>query len=84
MRKGGDKPLESKLARSVALSVARGMAYLHNRSPPILHLVSKHFTRSSYILAVVDGFRASEECVCQRSVFVSSLAISMLRPEAFL
>ena len=58
LRKGGDKPLESKLARSVAISVARGMAYLHNRSPPILHLVSKHFRRSSYILAVVEDLQS--------------------------
>lgn len=32
--------LDSKLQRVVAISVARGMAYLHTRSPPILHLVS--------------------------------------------
>ncbi|GMH35293.1 hypothetical protein BSKO_03161 [Bryopsis sp. KO-2023] len=30
--------LEPKLQRMVAISVARGMAYLHSRSPPILHL----------------------------------------------
>ncbi|XP_075265609.1 uncharacterized protein LOC142358022 [Convolutriloba macropyga] len=36
--KRGNIPLETKLQRSVALSVARGMAYLHSRSPPILHL----------------------------------------------
>lgn len=30
--------LDPKLQRSVAVSVARGMAYLHTRSPPILHL----------------------------------------------
>ena len=29
LRKGGNRPLEAKLARSVVLSVARGMAYLH-------------------------------------------------------
>ena len=32
-------PPDPKLARAVAVSVARGMAYLHSRSPPILHLV---------------------------------------------
>lgn len=31
--------LEPKLQRSIATSVARGMAHLHTRSPPILHLV---------------------------------------------
>lgn len=31
-------PLDGKLARAVATSVARGMAYLHSRVPPILHL----------------------------------------------
>lgn len=30
--------LDAKLQRLVAISVARGMAYLHSRSPPILHL----------------------------------------------
>eukprot|EP00878_Enallax_costatus_P024545 GHUV01026198.1.p1 GENE.GHUV01026198.1~~GHUV01026198.1.p1 ORF type:complete len:298 (+),score=105.77 GHUV01026198.1:104-895(+) len=32
--------LEPKTQRLVAISVARGMAYLHTRNPPILHLVS--------------------------------------------
>lgn len=32
--------LDPKLQRVVAISVARGMAYLHSRCPPILHLVS--------------------------------------------
>jgi hypothetical protein len=32
--------LEPKIQRLVAVAVARGMAYLHTRSPPILHLVS--------------------------------------------
>lgn len=32
--------LDPKLQKLVAISVARGMAYLHTRSPPILHLVS--------------------------------------------
>lgn len=32
--------LEPKLQRLVAVAVARGMAYLHTRTPPILHLVS--------------------------------------------
>lgn len=31
--------LDPKLQRVVAISVARGMAYLHTRIPPILHLV---------------------------------------------
>jgi serine/threonine protein kinase len=31
--------LEPKLQRLVAVAVARGMAYLHTRTPPILHLV---------------------------------------------
>jgi serine/threonine protein kinase len=31
-------PLDSRFQRAVALSVARGMAYLHSRKPPILHL----------------------------------------------
>ncbi len=32
--------LEPRLQRAVAVAVARGMAYLHTRNPPILHLVS--------------------------------------------
>ena len=39
LRKRDGKPLDAKLQRSVATSVARGMAHLHSRSPPILHLV---------------------------------------------
>ncbi len=39
LRKRGGVPLDPKLQRSVATSVARGMAHLHSRSPPILHLV---------------------------------------------
>lgn len=35
--------LEPKLQRLVAISVARGMAYLHTRNPPILHLVSSRW-----------------------------------------
>lgn len=31
-------PADARFARTVAVSVARGMAYLHSRSPPILHL----------------------------------------------
>jgi serine/threonine protein kinase len=36
----GDAPglLDTRLQRVVAVSVARGMAYLHTRNPPILHL----------------------------------------------
>ncbi len=30
----------ARLARSAAVSVARGMAYLHSRQPPILHKAS--------------------------------------------
>jgi serine/threonine protein kinase len=32
--------LEPKIQRMIAVAVARGMAYLHTRTPPILHLVS--------------------------------------------
>lgn len=39
--------LEAKLQRVVAVSVARGMSYLHTRSPPILHLVSRTGRTSS-------------------------------------
>jgi serine/threonine protein kinase len=39
MRKRCGVPLDAKLQRSVALSVARGMDYLHQHRPPILHLV---------------------------------------------
>lgn len=38
LRKGGNVPLEPRLQRSVAVSVARGMAYLHALSPPLIHL----------------------------------------------
>jgi serine/threonine protein kinase len=31
--------LEPKIQRMIAVAVARGMAYLHTRTPPILHLV---------------------------------------------
>ena len=37
LRKQGG-PLDSKLARAVAIAVTRGMAYLHGRSPAMLHL----------------------------------------------
>ena len=37
LRKAGR--VDMRLARSVAISVARGMAYLHSRQPPILHKV---------------------------------------------
>ncbi len=40
LRKREGTPLEPRLQRSVATSVARGMAHLHMRTPPILHLVS--------------------------------------------
>jgi serine/threonine protein kinase len=33
--------LEPKLQRLIAVAVARGMAYLHTRMPPILHLVRR-------------------------------------------
>lgn len=39
LRKGGNQPLEPRLQRVVAMGVARGMAYLHTRTPPLLHLV---------------------------------------------
>lgn len=38
LRQAGNRPPELRLQRAVALSVARGMAYLHSRAPPILHL----------------------------------------------
>lgn len=38
MRQSAGRAADVKLARAVALSVARGMAYLHSRTPPILHL----------------------------------------------
>lgn len=38
LRQAGDKVPEARMQRVVAVSVARGMAYLHSRSPPILHL----------------------------------------------
>ena len=38
LRKAGGR-VDVRLARSVAISVARGMAYLHSRQPPILHKV---------------------------------------------
>ena len=37
LRKQGG-PLEPKVARAVAISVTRGMAYLHGRQPVMLHL----------------------------------------------
>ena len=38
LRRGGDRPLDQKMLRTVAISVARGMAYLHGLSPPLVHL----------------------------------------------
>ncbi|PNH09176.1 Serine/threonine-protein kinase CTR1, partial [Tetrabaena socialis] len=38
LRQGGDRPPDARLQRAVAVAVARGMAYLHSRQPPILHL----------------------------------------------
>lgn len=38
LRQGGSKPAPPRLQRCVAVAVARGMAYLHSRAPPILHL----------------------------------------------
>jgi hypothetical protein len=38
LRRGRGSPAAPRLARSVAVSVARGMAHLHARSPPLLHL----------------------------------------------
>ncbi len=38
LRRGDGRPPPPKLQRSVAVSVARGMAYLHSRAPPLLHL----------------------------------------------
>lgn len=41
LRRAEGNGLDVKLQRAVAISVARGMAYLHTRNPPILHLVSR-------------------------------------------
>ena len=38
LRRQRGKPLDIDKQRVVALSVARGMAYLHSRAPPILHM----------------------------------------------
>lgn len=38
LRSRGETPLPLQYQRNVAISVARGMAYLHSRSPPLLHL----------------------------------------------
>lgn len=52
LHKGGNRPLEPRLARAAALSVARGMAYLASRQPPLVHLDLK----SANVL-VDDKFR---------------------------
>lgn len=39
-RRAAGAPPDSRLAAAAASAVASGMAYLHSRSPPILHLVS--------------------------------------------
>ncbi|GFR40294.1 hypothetical protein Agub_g475 [Astrephomene gubernaculifera] len=38
LRQAGNRPPDARFQRAVAVSVARGMAYLHSRRPPILHL----------------------------------------------
>ncbi|EFJ40275.1 hypothetical protein VOLCADRAFT_69740, partial [Volvox carteri f. nagariensis] len=38
LRHAGNRPPDPRMQRAVAMSVARGMAYLHSRAPPILHL----------------------------------------------
>ncbi|GIL59368.1 hypothetical protein Vafri_14252 [Volvox africanus] len=38
LRQAGNRPPEPRMQRAVAVAVARGMAYLHSRTPPILHL----------------------------------------------
>ncbi|GLC65734.1 hypothetical protein PLESTF_000334100 [Pleodorina starrii] len=38
LRQAGNRPPELRMQRAVAMAVARGMAYLHSRMPPILHL----------------------------------------------
>jgi hypothetical protein len=45
--------LEPKLQRSIATSVARGMAHLHSRSPPILHLVGLDMPGHTVLLPYV-------------------------------
>ncbi|GIL87290.1 hypothetical protein Vretimale_1762 [Volvox reticuliferus] len=38
LRQTGNRPPDPRMQRAVAVAVARGMAYLHSRMPPILHL----------------------------------------------
>lgn len=38
LRRVGNRPPDVRMQRVVAIAVARGMAYLHSRAPPILHL----------------------------------------------
>ncbi|GLI70156.1 hypothetical protein VaNZ11_014968 [Volvox africanus] len=38
LRQAGNLPPDPRMQRAVAVAVARGMAYLHSRMPPILHL----------------------------------------------
>ncbi len=49
LRQHGNKPLQPKLQWSMAVSVARGMAYLHDCNPPILHTVRLITTCGSHL-----------------------------------
>ena len=70
LRKRDGKLLEPKLQRSIATSVARGMAHLHSRSPPILHLVpsvlyqsvAEMFSVSNQLLKILSRAGVSIEC----------------------
>ena len=45
------RQLDPKLQRVVAVSVARGMSYLHSRRPPILHLVSTMLSNTCHCVS---------------------------------
>lgn len=74
-----DRLLEPNLQRSIASSVARGMAHLHSRNPPILHLVRRicwlmfaHLTSSARLIFHVAAMYLwphpeKLRCVCRTS-----------------